>query len=307
MKKNYHICLSGGDEVIFRDNEDYNRGFNSFAMALHRTDTVGLVESFMSTHCHLLVQSEDPDGFVRIFRNSYSKYFNCKYIRDGKLGEAKHFTLDVVGYHHLVAAASYVLRNPLPHGVFSMPYAYPHSSVNSIFRREMGKFLDEPLLSSKMNLRRTLGRFTDFPSTYKLNASGVFLRESVLDIPQMENLFVTPRSFNYYMTRKSSEEWEREQEKDNISELPINIKQVERNINLNTPEEMLYFEAGKADYRKMTDIELCTIINRIVREQYQKQSVYQLDFREQKQLAEHLYYTYRLNSSQIKRCLVMID
>jgi hypothetical protein len=307
MKKNYHICVSGGDEIIFRDVEDYNRGFNFFALALCKTNTVGLVEAFMSTHCHLLVQTEDPNGFVHTFRNSYSKYYNYKYQRSGRLGESHHFSLDIVGYHHLVAAASYVLRNPLHHGVVSIPYAYPHSSINSIFRREMGKFLDEPIISSKAPLRKLFGRFTEYPSTYKFTSSGLLLRESVLDIPQMENLFVTPRSFNYYMTRKSSEEWEAEQQKDNISSIPINIKEVERNVNLNTYDEMLYFEAGKADYRKMTDIELCTEINKLVQDRYHKQSVYQLDPQEQKQMADYLYKTYRLNSSQIKRCLVMLD
>jgi hypothetical protein len=46
MKKTYHLCLSS-DEVMFRDEEDYNRGFNAFALALYKTDSVGLVESIM--------------------------------------------------------------------------------------------------------------------------------------------------------------------------------------------------------------------------------------------------------------------
>ena len=33
MKKTYHICLSAGDEAMFRDLEDYHRGFNYFAIA----------------------------------------------------------------------------------------------------------------------------------------------------------------------------------------------------------------------------------------------------------------------------------
>ena len=45
MKKTYHLCLSSDDEVMFRDLEDYNRGFNCFALALYMTDSTGLVES----------------------------------------------------------------------------------------------------------------------------------------------------------------------------------------------------------------------------------------------------------------------
>lgn len=100
MKKTYHLCISAGDEVMFRDLEDYHRGFNCFALALYKTGSTGLAESIMSTHSHSLVQTTDPKAFMFNFRNPYSKYFNRKYGRTGKLGEDIHFTLEVVGHHH---------------------------------------------------------------------------------------------------------------------------------------------------------------------------------------------------------------
>ena len=90
MKKTYHLCLSAGEEVLFRDVEDYNRGFNCFALALYNTDSTGLVESEMSTHYHQMIQSADPNAFMRNFRLSYGMYFNRKYHRSGKLGEKHH-------------------------------------------------------------------------------------------------------------------------------------------------------------------------------------------------------------------------
>ena len=36
MKKTYHLCLSGDDEVIFRDLEDYHMGFHN----RHKTQTL---------------------------------------------------------------------------------------------------------------------------------------------------------------------------------------------------------------------------------------------------------------------------
>ena len=139
MKRMYHLCLSAGDEVMFRDLEDYNRGFNYFALALYKTDSTGLVESFMSNHHHQLTQTADPAALMYNFRLPYSMYFNRKYHRKGKLGEETHFTMEVVGYNHTLAAASYVLRNALHHGVAPLPYAYPHCSANAIFMTEMGK------------------------------------------------------------------------------------------------------------------------------------------------------------------------
>lgn len=73
MKKTYHICLSAGNEVMFRDEEDYIRGFNCFALALYKTETTGLVECFMSNHYHLLVHTADPKAFIYAMRLSYSK------------------------------------------------------------------------------------------------------------------------------------------------------------------------------------------------------------------------------------------
>lgn len=219
MKKSYHLCLSAGDEIMFRDLEDYRRGFNCFAIALYKTGSTGLVEAFMSNHFHLMIQTEDPKDFMYNMRQPYSKYFNQKYGRNGALGEKEHFQLEIRGLHHHLAAMSYILRNPLHHGIAPIPYAYPHSSVNVIFQHEMGKSNTDILIPEKSYYKH-IGRRAAYPDTYKMNDKGMFLRESVLDIVQVENMFATPRSFDYYMGRKTSEDWHKEQSKDNIDNPP---------------------------------------------------------------------------------------
>ena len=242
MKKTYHLCLSGGDETIFRDLEDYHMGFNYFAISLYKTDSTGLAEAFMSTHTHQAVQTSAPEEFMYNFRRPYSLYFNHKYQRTGRLGESNHFTMEVIGYHHRVAAITYIIRNALHHGVVSIPYAYPHCSANAIFRKEMGKFTDERILPPK-RIYKHLSRRAEFPDSYKMSESGVFMRESVLDIPQVENMFVTPRAYNYYLTRKSSEEWEKEQAKDGNDLAPVNLLSIEKGINLHDRNQILIYEA----------------------------------------------------------------
>ena len=162
MKKTYHLCLSAGDEIMFRDLEDYNRGFNCFALALYKSNSTGLVETFMSNHFHLMIQTEDPKEFMYNMRQPYSKYFNRKYHRAGRLGEKNHFQLEISGLHHHLAAMSYTLRNALHHGVAPIPYAYPHSSVNAIFREEMGKPRHVDLLPPK-SFYRYLGKTAEYP------------------------------------------------------------------------------------------------------------------------------------------------
>ena len=305
MKKTYHLCLSAGDEVMFRDLEDYYRGFNSFALALYKTDSTGLAESFMATHVHKLVQTERPHDYMHDFRLSYTMYFNHKYQRKGRLGEDRHFTLEIVGHHHLLAAASYVLRNAVHHGVTPTPYAYPHCSANAIFRREMGKFHDENLLLPK-SYAKYIGKRAEYPSHYKMTEQGVFTRESVLDIPQMEFRFGTARAYNYYMGRKSSEEWEAEQQRDANNLPPVNISSIEHGISMHDIIKMHSYENGKADYRKISDIELCTELDALARNKYGRHSVYQLTHNEKLEIAEHLFRTRNLNEAQIRRCLVLL-
>ncbi len=304
MKNTLHLCLSAEDEVLFRDLEDYNRGFNTFALALYKTDSTGLVEAFMSNHAHLLVQTAASSEFMHEFRHPYSMYFNRKYSRKGKLGEKMHFSMEVVGYHHMLAASSYILRNPLHHGVVPIPYAYPHCSVNSIFMTQMGKKPEDKLLHPRY-YHRFIGKTAEFPSGYKMSESGLFLRETVLDIPQVENLFVTPRAFNYYMSRKSSEEWEAEQQKDRNNVPPINLKTIESVRDARDYEKMLIYESGKADYRRSTDLDVCNLIDKTILPRYGKPSVYLLTEKEKQMIAENLYRQYHITESQIRRCLVM--
>jgi len=304
MKRTFHLCLSSDNEVMFRDEIDYNRGFNTFALALYKTDSTGLVESFMSNHVHMLVQTDNPDQFMQAYRMPYTKYFNNRYKRSGRLGEAHHFTLEIKGLYHHIAAASYILRNPLHHGVAPIPYAYPHSSVNVIFQKEMGKKPDKDLIPYT-SFYRYIGRHSLCPDSYKMNSSGLFLRESVLDIPQMENMFVTPRNFDYHMGRRTSEDWIKEQENDRNDSASVTLGLIESNVQLTSLKEMLILESGRADYRKISDIDLCHEIDRKVTEELHETSIYSLSHEEKMNLARCMKSKYYSGEAQLCRCLAL--
>lgn len=304
MKRTFHLCLSSDNEVMFRDEEDYIRGFNTFALALYKTDSTGLVESFMTNHVHMLVQTADHDKFMGAYRMPYTKYFNYKYARSGSLGEPRHFTLEIKGLHHHLAAMSYVLRNALHHGVAPIPYAYPHSSVNAIFQKEMGKRPERELLLPA-SYYRYIGRRAEFPQTYKMNKSGLFLRESVLDIPQVENMFSTPRKFDFYMNRKSTEEWLAEQSKDQENLAPITLDLIESDIHLNTTKQMIFNEGGIGDYRRVSDVEVCEEIDKVLTQELKKPSVYVWTREEKLAAAKYLRTRFNIGESQLYRCLAM--
>jgi hypothetical protein len=169
----------------------------------------------------------------------------------------------------------------------------------------MGKQPCEKLLPEK-SYYRYIGKRAEYPSHYKMSQEGVFLRESVLDIVQVENMFVTPRNFDYHMGRKTSEDWYKEQENDKSDSPIIRLETIEHGVNLHSIESMLIHESGRSDYRKISDMDLCEIIDKKILPDYGRKSVYELSMSEKTRLADYLYRTYHLGKAQIRRCLAML-
>lgn len=302
MRKLYHFCLSAGNEVMFRSDEDYIRGFNCYAVAVARTGSVALVDSFMSNHFHGCALTDDIRDLCYHYRTAYSRYFNRKYSRRGPLGETVPFVIDIVGVYHRLAALSYVLRNPLHHGVAPTPFAYPHNSANAIFRTELGKSPVTELLP-KSKFYHTVPDKAELPQGYKMDRSGLILRESVIDVQQVEYIYGSPRNYLFYMNRISGEEWEKEQLKDGASALTID--KIETGVRMSDVQSMLKNEFGRGDYRAMTDIRLCNLIDNEILPQYGAGSVYLLDEKTKREIANDLWSEYRLPREMIVRCLAM--
>ena len=140
-----------------------------------------------------------------------------------------------------------------------------------------------------------------------MDSSGLFVRETVLDIAQVENMFGTPRAFDYYMGRKTCEEWTKEQTRDNNNLPPITLSDIENGITTHSLNQMLMYENGKADYRKMTDIELCNLIDKHILPQQGVACVYQLSLEQKRRIAEDLYRKLHLGEAQIRRCLALFE
>jgi hypothetical protein len=107
------------------------------------------------------------------------------------------------------------------------------------------------------------------------------------------------------MTRKSSEEWEAEQKKDGNLLQPVNLQIIEKGVGMQEISKMIYFEGGKADYRKISYCELCTELDELARNRYNKHSVYQLSLKEKEEIAEYLFRIRHIDEAKIRRCLVL--
>ncbi len=330
-KRTYHICLSSANEVIFRSNEDYYRAFNCYALALYKTGSMSLADAFMSNHFHVVVQTDNPSKFIQSFRGSYSQYFNRKYHRNDKqqyyrddkqefhrstrLGERKCFCIEIKGLYHHLAAISYVVRNPVHHGLVATPFGYEHSSANVIFKRDLGKDFPGNPLPHKSHYKH-ISKNVKSPAHFQMSENGVYFRESVTDLQKVEYMYMSPRAFDYYMNRRTSEEWLKEQEKDGSGIQPITLELIEegfiKNSDIKSYEMELKIlnrmksnEYGKGNYSKISDIELCTFIDNQMLQRFGKLSVYHLSGKEKIQIAAYLHKLFHPSEKQVARCLVL--
>lgn len=245
---------------MYRSEADLNFGFNCFAVAALSTETRALAEGFMSTHHHSMVQSDSPRELMFRNRNAYSRYFNTKYKRKGRLGEKYYFLLEVEGLYHLQAALDYVNRQGLHHGLAATPFDYPYGSSNTFFRKELGK-VKTPDLISPSKRSQFLPSNVRIPEQYRMNSSGLLLREDILDTTYVEEVYITPRNYLFHMNRTGNEERDIQAQKEENDTPPITLDVIETNVPDYEPGLSRTLEQGKVNHSRMTDIELCQLID----------------------------------------------
>ena len=311
MKTLTHICYTSHDEVMFRNKEDMDYAFNSLCSALYKTGSLCLAEAFISTHHHGVYITSCPRELMRIHRISYTMYFNQKYGRSGPLGERGFFVQDIYGIRHQITALSYVLKNPVHHGICQTPFAYPYCSANAYFREELGKDVHPRLLTPEQ-IRQALPRRAEYDPSWKMGVEGVFLRESVIETAMVEGLYATPQAFNYMLARKSGEDWIKEQEMDPIPLPPVTLETIESAMLSQEKAKddslfgMLRNEKSRFGSSEMTDIRLCGIIDGELTSRKPPRTIYQISRQEKTELANSLYRHFHCSTKQIRRCLVII-
>lgn len=301
MNGMYHLSISSMDGVLFRSEEDYRRGYNCLGLSMFKTNTLLYSDSFMSNHLHLSVVSGDAYGFINNFSMRYKKYFNNKYHRQGSNKWSVHI-VKIEGINHILTAWSYIFRNGLHHGESSTAFDYAYSSVNSIFMKELGK-KEEKIITNRSEIASYLPRYSEFPDTYQMNENGMFTHSSLTQVKEVEMQYLTPRSFLYYMNRLSTEEWRKEQNKDNNGKDPITIELIEHNM-INEPiSKLLSNEYGRKNNSHKSDLEVCNLIDNIYIPKYRKTSIYDLSKNEKQQIFNELFNDHHIYKEQIHRCL----
>jgi len=303
MKESYHICFTSHDEVMFRNPEDHGTILNLLALQCYSKDTELLVDAEMSTHVHLNVFSDAPMHYARSTRMSYTKYFNHKYGRKGRFGEKYTFVLKVEGFYHQMTLQNYVLRNGLHHCAAPTAFGYPYCAVRELFAQDIGMSVETAVQMSRSEIATYLPCHAEFPDEYRMNASGIFVRDSFMELRRAEQFYVTPRNYLYQMNRLTDDKWLKEQLEDHTGR-PLTLADIE-NADEKTITQMLNNESGRNYNRhRMQDPDVCALIDNDLILPFGATSVYQLTGSQKTRIARQLYFEFHLPEHQIRRCLV---
>lgn len=306
MRQLYSICFASHDEVMFRDESDYNMFTNLMAVAAFRTKTELLADAIMSTHVHFALMADDSSQFVASLRQSYGRYFNHKYSRKGRLGP-KGFYQDVcIGFRHKLQLVCYILRNGLHHGQCATAFGYRHSTIGSVFNRDMGR-QQSPIITSRAEIQAWLPRGADFPDTFYMNDQHVLMRESFMEIGTLESsFFSTARNFMYQMNRITDEFWINEQLEDKGKEELVTLFNVEKAFDRKSVEMMLVSEKGtKYNPSIPNDTEVCQIIDRDLISKGKSASIYSLSDAQRQKIAVQLQKEFKIPKYRAYRCLAL--
>ena len=306
MKESYHICFTSHGEVMFRDEEDHGMFINLLALRAYSCDAQVMSDAEMSNHVHLNVFVNRPLRFGSLLRMSYTKYFNRKYGRSGRMGEPGIFVLRVEGLNHHIVLNNYIIRNALHHGAAASAFGYPYCTARDIFSRDLGYLQEESIITNRETIRTYLPRYSEFPDSYEMNADGVFLRRSFMEIRQVEHFYASPRNFLYQMNRLTDETWDRDQEKDGSGK-PIHLSDVEPGYSEKDIALLLKNENAR-NYRQnqLQDLDVCRRIDKVLLPGYGVHSIYQLTDSQRQRIARTLLYEFHLPEAQIRRCLAIL-
>lgn len=289
---------------MFRDEEDHGMFINLMALRGHALDTELMVDAEMSTHAHLNVFTSEPMRYSSQLRMCYTKYMNGKYGRKGRFGEKYTFVLKVEGFNHQMVLQNYVLRNGLHHGAAATAFGYPYCAARELFADDIGLKKDVAVPMSRTDIATYLPRRAEFPDHFQMNAQGVFVRSSFMEIRRAEQFYTTPRNYLYQMNRLTDESWTADQIKDATSK-PITLADVEP-ADEHSIAQMLNNENGRNySHTRLQDMDVCRLIDKDLLLSYGVSSVYHLSTTQKQRIFRTLYYDFRLPEHQIRRCLVL--
>ena len=273
MSKGYfHVSSQGlARNDIFKSKENFIQGMNDVALCVLGYDVAILAFCLMSNHFHFVLYglAEECGRFAEEYKR------RCGMRMRQFTGEVKglkevRLQIDAIdSIEYLENAIAYVLRNAMMAGVRVMPYNYRWSSASLYFRDEKSPIGEKLNDMSERKRFRVLRSRLSVPDTYMVDENGMICPSCYVRVDMVEKVFRYPSRLLAILGRK-----------------------VENDVELSF---------GIAQQITMTDQELLTQVNELVRLEFCKSSIYQLTIDERVKLCLSLKRNFGAGVKQIAR------
>lgn len=287
----FHICVSCNEGLLFRGRQDYIRFINNMALLADKYGVRILAFAVMSNHYHIGLMADSFERFSHSLRVSYANYYRSRY--GSRLPAGHTFTLEAVGNLHIVVLLSYILRNPVHHGLVGHPFAYPYSSAGCYFSYMSSLYSigHRPVL--KRHKTRT-------PDAFAGDREGMIDPLCFVDYRMVETLYVTSGRFMYYLSRHSGPKWEMEQLEEDASVRPVTLRSVEsQGVDY---DECLRNERGHGKLL-IPDQLICECVDGVMVPGYGCSSFAALSPMQQKEVGRKIRSKWNVSEEQLRRCL----
>ena len=255
---------------IFKRREDFIAGVNDLAICVLGFDVSILCFCLMSNHFHFLLYGTERECMM--FSQEYKRRCAMRMRAAGDVQAMRNVEIHVDrvdGQEYLENVIAYILRNPIAAGIFMMPYHYPWSSVSLYFN---GGMVSEGVRLNDMSERkrfRVLKSRVAVPDTYMVDENGMILPSCYMSAEFVEKVFRHPARLMAALARK-----------------------IEVDVEL---------RLGIADNVGMTDQEILTQMNELIKTEFGKESISQLSMEQRLRLCCLMKRNFRAGVKQISR------
>ena len=198
----WHFSTDGAyAEVLFRDRDDYVDGMNRIYLIALRYGIVILAFCLMDNHVHFILYGrlDDCQKFMSEFVRQISSTIARRYGLSKELRTLPVHYQTIGDDLYLKTAICYVIKNPTVAGLPYMPYDYPWSSGPLYFRQEdMSRHCGDISGMSSRDRVRVFHTKRALPDGL-LVRDGLILPENYVAVREVEQLYRTHRSFNYFL------------------------------------------------------------------------------------------------------------
>lgn len=282
-----HMTIKAIDTCC-REKEDYYKCINCIAISANKSATKILAYTILSNHIHLIIHSQNTPLFTHSFKDSYTKFYNNKYKKKGKIFKKANIETEINTKNEFIIKTNYVLKNPVHHFITRSAFDYPFTSINIYYSDNTAYKTEIKRCPHKLEKQYISAHNLPLTQELFMDINGHIKPESFLHYKELESIYETHRSFIYNMTKLTKDE-----------------------------EDLIYLEGSKRNIKeiiqtmdfkvfKLSDIDLCDKIDRIVKHELKiKHFQYTIPNTYRLKLAHKLTKSKQTSIEQASRCLAL--